>query len=116
MTPVVKVTGERASVNMITAITPIEQLRFDTYTGRFTAVVFIEFLESLLADTPGPVFIVVDNARQHTAKAVQELSLPPMVASRSTIFQPIPRNSTRTNGSEEHKKRPRSQETCPTQI
>lgn len=74
VTPVVTVTGERATVNMISAITPTGQLRFDTHTGRFTADVFIDFLKSLLADTPSPVFIIVDNARQHTAKVVQEFA------------------------------------------
>ena len=69
-TPVVKVSGERDSVNMISAITPRGVLKFDTYRGRFTAEVFIEFLKKLVQETSAPVYVITDNASQHTAKAV----------------------------------------------
>jgi transposase len=71
-TPVVTVTGERDSVNMISAVTPRGVLKFETYRGRFTSIVFIEFLKKLLRDASAPVYVIVDNATQHTANAVKE--------------------------------------------
>jgi transposase len=71
-TPVVKSTGERDSVNMISAVTPKGLLTFETYRGKFTAAVFVEFLNRLVRDSPTPVYVIVDNASQHTAKAVRD--------------------------------------------
>lgn len=71
-TPVVRVTGERDSVNMISAITPRGVLTFETYRGRFTSAVFIEFLTKLVHDASTPVYVIVDNASQHTANAVTD--------------------------------------------
>jgi hypothetical protein len=59
-TPVVKATGARHSLNMISAVTAKGLLRFSTYTGSFTGARFIEFCRKLLADTDGPVYLVVD--------------------------------------------------------
>ena len=42
-TPVVKATGARHSLNMISAVTAQGLLRFSTYTGSFTGARFIEF-------------------------------------------------------------------------
>jgi transposase len=71
-TPIVQATGERDSVNMISAITPRGVLTFETYRGSVTSAVFIEFLEKLLDDASTPVYVIVDNASQHTANAVTE--------------------------------------------
>jgi transposase len=71
-TPVVKATGARHSLNMISAVTGQGLLRFATYTGSFTAATFIEFCRKLLADTPGPVYLVVDGHPTHKAKKVKE--------------------------------------------
>jgi len=71
-TPVVKATGARHSLNMISAVTAQGQLRFATYTGSFTAKLFIEFCKKLLADTDGPVYLVVDGHPTHKAKVVKQ--------------------------------------------
>jgi transposase len=71
-TPVVKATGARHSVNMISAVTAQGLLRFATFTGAFTAGVFIEFCKGLLADTDRPVYLVVDGHPAHRAKTVKE--------------------------------------------
>lgn len=71
-TPIVRASGERDSVNMISAVTPRGTLKFETYRGRFTSAVFIEFLKKLLHDASAPVYIIADNAPQHTANAVKE--------------------------------------------
>lgn len=70
-TPVVKATGARHSLNMISAVTAQGQLRFTTFTGSFTAAMFIEFCKKLLHDTDGPVYLIVDGHPTHKAKAVK---------------------------------------------
>ena len=45
---------------MISAVTAQGLLRFSTYTGPFTAAMFIDFCTRLLGDTDGPVYLVVD--------------------------------------------------------
>ena len=71
-TPVVKATGARHSVNMISAVTAHGLLRFSTYTGSFTAARFIEFCRKLIADTEGPVYLVVNGHPTHRSKLVKE--------------------------------------------
>jgi transposase len=71
-TPVVKATGARHSVNMISAVTAQGLLRFSTYTGSFTAARFIEFCRKLIGDTSGPVYLVVDGHPTHKAKLVKQ--------------------------------------------
>jgi len=58
--PVVTATGARHALNMISAVTAQGLLRFSTYTGPFTAAMFIDFCTRLLGDTDGPVYLVVD--------------------------------------------------------
>ena len=71
-TPVVKTTGARFSVNMISAISPRGKLRFMTVDGRFNAVKFIEFLKRLLHNSGKPVFLIVDGHPVHKAKKVKK--------------------------------------------
>src|SRR5689334_19342876 len=71
-TPIVKATGARHSLNMISAVTAQGLLRFSTYTGSFTGARFIEFCRKLLADTAGPVYLVVDGHPTHRSKAVKD--------------------------------------------
>jgi len=71
-TPVVKATGARHSLNMISAVTAQGLLRFATYTGSFTGARFIEFCRKLMADTEGPVYLVVDGHPTHRSKLVKE--------------------------------------------
>lgn len=70
-TPIVKATGARHSLNMISAVTAQGLLRFATYTGSFTAATFIDFCKRLLHDTDGPVYLVVDGHPTHKAKTVK---------------------------------------------
>jgi len=71
-TPVVKSTGARHSVNMVSAVTAQGALRFATYQGSFTADSFIDFCTRLLHDADGPVFLVVDGHPTHRAKKVKK--------------------------------------------
>ena len=71
-TPVVEVTGERKSVNMISAVSPGGTLHFDVFFGTCDATVFVEFLKKLMHGTPGPVFLILDNLSVHKAPPVKE--------------------------------------------
>jgi len=71
-TPVVMTTGERASVNMISAISPRGELKFDVFHGNFNATVFIEFLKKLVHDSINPIFLIVDNVPAHKATIVKK--------------------------------------------
>ena len=71
-TPVVKTTGARFSVNMISAISPRGKLRFMTIDGRFNAAKFIDFLKRLIHNSEKPIFLIVDGHPAHKAKKVRE--------------------------------------------
>jgi transposase len=71
-TPVVTATGQRASINMISAVSSSGQLHFEVFEGRMNATRFIEFCEKLRHDCPTPVFLVVDGHSAHTAKIVKK--------------------------------------------
>jgi transposase len=71
-TPVVPSTGARQSANMISAITPAGAISFDVFTGSFNAAKFIEFLDKLAADTPNPVYLIVDGHPVHRSTAVAD--------------------------------------------
>src|ERR687890_235488 len=71
-TPVVKATGARHSLNMISAVTAQGLLRFSTYTGSLTGARFIEFCRKLMHDTAGPVYLVVDGHPVHRSKLVKQ--------------------------------------------
>ena len=71
-TPVVITTGERKSVQMISAISPRGELRFRVYEGHMNAEVFISFLKALLETVPGKVYLIVDGHPVHRSKKVRE--------------------------------------------
>ena len=68
-TPVVRATGARFSVNMLSAVSAQGALRFTVHDGRVNAAVFIEFCTRLLHDADGPVYLVVDGHPAHRARA-----------------------------------------------
>jgi transposase len=70
-TPLVKRTGKRFRVNMISAISAGGLLRFRLFVGSFTGPVFVDFLRRLLRDCGGrKVHLVVDGHPVHRAKLV----------------------------------------------
>ena len=75
-TPVVKATGARHSLNMISAVTAQGLLRYTTFTGTMNGPKFIGFCQKLLADTEAAtgrgVYLVVDGHPAHKAKKVTE--------------------------------------------
>ena len=59
---------------MVSAVTAQGLLRFSTVTGSMTAERFIEFCKRLMADTEGPVFLIVDGRPVHRAKKVKKFA------------------------------------------
>ena len=70
-TPVIKRTGKRFRVNMLSAISNAGMLRFRLFVGSFNGPVFIDFLRRLLRDCGGRrVHLIVDGHPVHRAKLV----------------------------------------------
>src|SRR5919201_4770442 len=70
-TPVIKRTGKRFRVNMISAISNQGLLRFRLFTGSFNGPVFVDFLARLLRDCGGrKVHLILDGHPVHHAKLV----------------------------------------------
>jgi transposase len=65
----VKVTGNRASVSAMSALSPRGRLVFRLYQKRIASLEVIEFMEQLLQHHPGRhVLVVMDQAPPHTSK------------------------------------------------
>lgn len=70
-TPVIKGTGKRFRINMISAISNQGMLRFRLFVGSFNGQVFIDFLRRLLRDCgERKVHLIVDGHPVHRAKLV----------------------------------------------
>lgn len=70
-TPVIRATGQRFHLNMISAISPRGAIRFMTTKSGVNASVFIAFLKRLIQGASGPVFLIVDGHPSHRAKKVK---------------------------------------------
>jgi transposase len=72
-TPVVKRTGKRFGVSMISAISNEGLLRFRLFTESFTGLVLVDFLHRLVRDLAGrKVHLILDGHPVHRAKLVSE--------------------------------------------
>lgn len=70
-TPVVACTGKRFRTNMISSITNRGKLAFRIYRSKFTAELFIDFLERLIKYKRQKVFVIVDGHPVHKSEAVR---------------------------------------------
>lgn len=70
--PKVAVTGKRGRYNVLSAISPQGRLNYWITDQRITAIVFILFLQQLIADRQQPIFLIVDRAAYHTSFLVRE--------------------------------------------
>lgn len=70
VTPVVTATGERRSVQMVSAVSAQGALHFDVFQGRMNSDRFIEFLAKLLDSIPGKIFLILDGASYHHSRKV----------------------------------------------
>lgn len=69
-TPVVRSTGARVSVNMLSAINAKGEMGFMITKGKLNAGAFIEFLKRLLQNADRPIFLVLDGHPVHRSRAV----------------------------------------------
>jgi transposase len=69
-TPVVHTSGQRQSVNAVSAVTARGAFWYSVYTGRLNATRFIEFLKAFRRTRRRPVFLVVDGLPAHRARTV----------------------------------------------
>ncbi len=70
-TPIVRGTGQRRSLNMISAVSPKGTLHF-TFAGRVNSDSFIEYLKLLLHDVPGKIFLILDGHSAHKSGKTKE--------------------------------------------
>jgi transposase len=71
-TPVVKATGARFGLNMLSAVSARGEFRFMLHEGTVNAQVFREFLRRLMIGQSTPVFLIVDGHPAHRARLVRE--------------------------------------------
>jgi transposase len=71
-TPEVPTSGQRQSVNAISAITARGEFWYQIYTERFNATAFVKFLKCFMRSRKGPIFLVVDGHPSHRAKLVHK--------------------------------------------
>jgi len=70
-TPVVKATGDRFSLNLISAISAQGLMRFMTVEGKLIGEKFVDFLRRLLHNSQRLIFLIVDGHPAHRAAAVK---------------------------------------------
>lgn len=70
-TPVVKTSGQRQSLNVISAVNARGEFWAATYTGKLNAEAFVVFLRNFLQGRAGKVLLVVDGHPAHKAKVVK---------------------------------------------
>lgn len=69
-TPEVVTSGQRQSVNVISAVNARGEFWAATYTGKLNAEAFAAFLQDFMKSQSGTVFLVIDGHPAHTAKLV----------------------------------------------
>jgi transposase len=71
-TPVVRISGQRSSVNMISAVSARGHLRFMLTKGKVNGLVFTEFLKRLMHAASRPVFLILDGGSYHDSRPVKD--------------------------------------------
>jgi transposase len=69
---VVKTSGQRQSVNAISAVNSQGAFWYNVYTGRLNATTFIAFLKQFMRNRRKPVFLVLDKHPSHRATCVAQ--------------------------------------------
>jgi transposase len=70
-TPVVETSGQRQSINVISAVNARGEFWAATYDGKLDAASFVEFLKDFMKSQGGRIFLVLDGLAVHKAKTVQ---------------------------------------------
>jgi transposase len=67
-TPIVRGTGDRKSLNMISSVSPRGELHFSFLSGNLNSEMFINYLKMLMHDIPEPIFLIVDGYGSHKSR------------------------------------------------
>jgi transposase len=70
-TPIIKTTGARFGVNIVSAISPRGEMEFMITKGKFNSEIFIEFLKKLIRYKRRKIFLIVDGHPTHKSKKVK---------------------------------------------
>jgi transposase len=70
-TPVVRDSGGRFGLSVISGITPRGDMKFSFIEGGMNSKRFIKFLKQLQGDAGQPIVVIVDNAKYHHSKETQ---------------------------------------------
>lgn len=71
-TPIVAATGNRESIGIASAVSLRGAMHWMVFTGMMDSELFIEYLDRLLHDIRGKIFLILDRAPYHTSKATRE--------------------------------------------
>ena len=71
-TPIIKTTGARFSMQMISAITAKGKMKFMTYSGKVNAKIFCGFLKRLMHNASNKIFLIVDGHPVHRSTLVKK--------------------------------------------
>ena len=71
-TPVVKGTGKRENIGMISAISVRGAMHWMVYEETMDSKLFTEYLSRLIHDVKGKIFLIADRAGYHTSKETRE--------------------------------------------
>ena len=71
-TPVVRDSGDRFSLRLISAVSPRGDMKFATFEGSMTGAKFVEFIEKLRHDVKRPLIIIADNASYHRSRPLKD--------------------------------------------
>lgn len=72
LTPIVRATGSRYRLNIISVVSSEGILRYRTFTGKMDRFMFVDSLKSLVRSVDKPVIIITDGHSAHRAKYTQE--------------------------------------------
>jgi transposase len=71
-TPVVRESGDRFGLRLISAVSPRGDMKFASFEGSMTGEKFVGFLKKLRRDVGGPLIVIADNAAYHRSPPVRE--------------------------------------------
>jgi transposase len=71
-TPIIRATGQRFGCNMISAITNRGHLAFMVFHGKFDGRLFLRFMQRLLNQAAGKLYLIVDGHPVHRSVVAKE--------------------------------------------
>lgn len=69
-TPIVKTSGQRQSINAISAVNPRGAFWYDVFSGSLNATVFLQLLKRFMRRRRKPVILILDRHPAHIAKMI----------------------------------------------